>query len=86
MIGFGFWDGSNNGFAGVNDNVLNVLDFPMESLEGDDLAEDLDSKFRRLGPIPWEALQRLSSTPTLDLQNGSSDMQSDSSVLVSFLT
>jgi hypothetical protein len=38
-------------FDSVADNVLNLLDFLMESLESDGFAEDLDARFRKLGPV-----------------------------------
>ncbi|CAI9105056.1 OLC1v1003902C2 [Oldenlandia corymbosa var. corymbosa] len=46
-------------------NLIGILDFPMESLEGDDdLGGDWDaSKSQSLGPIPTDALMGLSPVP-----------------------
>nr|XP_027107725.1 uncharacterized protein LOC113727648 [Coffea arabica] len=61
MVEPGYWDGGEDDFA----NLLGILDFPMESLEGDDeLAGDWDaSKSQSLGPIPSEAFMGLPPVP-----------------------
>ncbi|KAK2977565.1 hypothetical protein RJ640_006044 [Escallonia rubra] len=55
MVGSGFWGGIEN-VCGDDffENVLNVLDFPMENVEDDGLVEDWDAMFKSLGPIPSE--------------------------------
>lgn len=64
MVEPGYWDGFDKGVPGGEDDfshLLNILDFPMESLEGDDeLSGDWDaSKLQSLGPIPSDALMGL---------------------------
>ena len=68
MVEPGYWDGFVKGVPGGEDdfaNLLGILDFPMESLEGDDeLAGDWDaSKSQSLGPIPSEAFMGLPPVP-----------------------
>ncbi|KAK6121669.1 hypothetical protein DH2020_044596 [Rehmannia glutinosa] len=53
------WEAVANGIAGDEefDNILNILDFPMESLEDDGFVADWDiSKSHCLGPIPSNVL------------------------------
>ncbi|KAL0436424.1 UNVERIFIED_CONTAM: GATA transcription factor 11 [Sesamum radiatum] len=53
------WDAVANGVAGDEEfeNILSILDFPMESLDGDGFVEDWDiSKSQCLGPIPSNVL------------------------------
>lgn len=53
------WDAVANGVAGDEEfeNILSILDFPMESLDGDGFVEDWDiSKSQSLGPIPSNVL------------------------------
>ncbi|KAI3461424.1 hypothetical protein Pfo_018087 [Paulownia fortunei] len=60
------WDGVVNGTAGDEEleNILSILDFPLESLEGDEFVGDWDaSKSQYLGPIPSDVLIR---PPTID--------------------
>ncbi|KAK4408497.1 GATA transcription factor 11 [Sesamum angolense] len=53
------WDGVVDGAAGDEefDNILSILDFPMDSLEGDGFVGDWDvTKSQYLGPIPSDVL------------------------------
>ncbi|KAL3518391.1 hypothetical protein ACH5RR_020980 [Cinchona calisaya] len=64
MVEPGFWDCFVKGVPGGEDDfsdLLGILDFPMESLEGDD--EWDASKSQSLGPIPSEALMGLPPVP-----------------------
>lgn len=74
MVDSGFWGGfDNGGYDGEEsyENLLNILDFPMESLEGDGLAEDWDAKFQCLGPIPSDEVFRgLPQVPHVGVGNG----------------
>lgn len=65
------WDGIGNGATGDEDldNILSILDFPMESLEADGLAGDWDaSKSQYLGPIPSDDV--LMGPPVVSVSNG----------------
>lgn len=56
---------------GISDDILNILDFPMESLEGESWhGEDWDANFQCLGPIPLDLLHNPSvlSHPTSQLK------------------
>ncbi|KAL6577389.1 hypothetical protein OROMI_011665 [Orobanche minor] len=56
---YNFWDGVGNGGARDDEfeNILNILDFPMESLEGDGFVGDWDpSNSQYLGPIPSDVI------------------------------
>ncbi|KAL0369655.1 UNVERIFIED_CONTAM: hypothetical protein Sangu_0283600 [Sesamum angustifolium] len=53
------WDAVASGVAGDEEfeSILSILDFPMESLDGDGFVEDWDiSKSQCLGPIPSNVL------------------------------
>ncbi|KAK4441184.1 GATA transcription factor 11 [Sesamum alatum] len=53
------WDGVVDGATGDEefDNILSILDFPMDSLEGDGFVGDWDAtKSQYLGPIPSDVL------------------------------
>ncbi|KAL6575825.1 hypothetical protein OROHE_000806 [Orobanche hederae] len=53
------WDGVGNGGAGDDEfeNILSILDFPMESLEGDGFVGEWDpSNSQYLGPIPSDVI------------------------------
>lgn len=71
MVDSGFWGGIDNGDEDSFVNILSILDFPMESLEGDGLAEDWDTKFQCLGPIPSEILRGLPPVPQVGSGSGS---------------
>ncbi|CAI9770815.1 unnamed protein product [Fraxinus pennsylvanica] len=60
------WDGIVNGAAADEEfeSILSLLDFPMESLEGDGLVGEWDvSKAQFLGPIPTDTLMELPPNP-----------------------
>ncbi|KAL2557465.1 GATA transcription factor 11 [Forsythia ovata] len=65
-----FWDKIVNGVAHDEDfeNILSILDFPMESLEEDGFDGDWDAS---LGPIPSDALIGLPPTPRGKIGNTS---------------
>lgn len=86
MVEPGHWDVFVEGVPGGEDdfsNLLNILDFPMESLEGDEeLAGDWDaSKSQSLGPIPLDALM---GVPHGKVCDGGLDTPSKPIVPVSF--
>ncbi|KAL2488734.1 GATA transcription factor 11 [Forsythia ovata] len=60
------WDGIVNGATADEEfeSILGLLDFPMESLEGDGFVGDWDvSKSQCLGPIPMDTLMELPPNP-----------------------
>ncbi|XP_019199325.1 PREDICTED: GATA transcription factor 11-like isoform X2 [Ipomoea nil] len=74
MVEPGHWDGIATGANGGYDNfhdLLSILDFPMESLEGDGFNDDWDANLQCLGPIPSDALMGLQPVPQLYTGNGS---------------
>ncbi|XP_031110639.1 GATA transcription factor 11-like isoform X2 [Ipomoea triloba] len=73
MVEPGYWDGIATGANGDNfHDLLSILDFPMESLEGDGFDDDWDaSNLQCLGPIPSDALMGLHPVPQPYTRNGS---------------
>ncbi|CAI9776459.1 unnamed protein product [Fraxinus pennsylvanica] len=60
------WDGIDNGAMPDEEfeSIFSLLDFPMESLEGDGLVGEWDmSKSQCLGPIPTDTLMELPPNP-----------------------
>lgn len=83
MVEPGYWDGitnaanATNGATGANgyDNfhdLLSILDFPLESVEGDGFNEGWDaSNLQCFAPIPSDALMGLHPVPQPYTGNGS---------------
>nr|GLL33907.1 GATA transcription factor 11-like [Ipomoea trifida] len=71
----GYLDGIANGVVNGCDffpDLLNILDFPEESLEGDDSVGDWDaSMLQCLGPVPSDALMGLSPVHQANVDDGS---------------
>ncbi|CAH9075235.1 unnamed protein product [Cuscuta europaea] len=72
VVESGCLEGIANGCDNFPD-FLNILDFPEESLEGEDFVGDWDANMlESLGPIPSDALMGLSPPlPKADIVNGS---------------
>lgn len=66
----GYWDGFVNGDDSFH-NVINMLDFPLESVEGDSSVdvEDWEAQFQRLGPIPSELFQGIDPVSQANIAN-----------------
>ncbi|KAI3450574.1 hypothetical protein Pfo_007239 [Paulownia fortunei] len=67
------WDAVANGIAGDEefDNILSILDFPMECLEEDGFVADWDiSKSQCLGPIPSHSLMGPPTIPNSKIDTG----------------
>lgn len=60
--GGGYWDGFVNGNDSFH-NVINMLDFPLESVDGDSGVNVgvWESQFQRLGPISSQVLQGINA-------------------------
>ncbi|PIN15057.1 hypothetical protein CDL12_12320 [Handroanthus impetiginosus] len=74
------WDAVANGIAGDEEfeNILSILDFPMETLEGDGFVGDWDiSKSQCLGPIPSNVLMGLPTIPNSKINTGPSSLLSE---------
>ncbi|KAG8371316.1 hypothetical protein BUALT_Bualt13G0075000 [Buddleja alternifolia] len=64
-----YWDDVASGATGDEkfDDILGILDFPLESLEDDEFVEEWDaSKSSSLGPIPSDVLMGLPAVPKID--------------------
>ncbi|XP_019166505.1 PREDICTED: GATA transcription factor 11-like [Ipomoea nil] len=73
VVEAGYLDGIANGVNGCDifPDLLNILDFPEESLEGDDSVGDWDaSMLQCLGPVPSDALMGLSPVHQANVDDG----------------
>ncbi|KAL6506394.1 hypothetical protein OROGR_024575 [Orobanche gracilis] len=82
------WDTIPNGIPEDEefDDILNILDFPMESLEDDGLVADWDiSKSNCLGPIPSNVIMGPPTVRDSKFDTGPSHLSTGLVVPVSFL-